>query len=175
VVGANYGHVPQFAETTAVAGQTVVLRIALRTEQEAQAALEADADRRVAEERARQAEAQARQVRQRRLDRTRRAGWWLLGAAVAAGGVGGVCLGLGQQASRTVDASADGTPWTDLRGSYDRAVAFQAGTTAAFSVAGAAVVSAAVLLVLGARKDRGDSASVPPATAVSFGLRQAAR
>jgi tetratricopeptide (TPR) repeat protein len=151
------GYERHVIERTLEAGETIVERVELRTEEDAAAArraLEAaDARRREMEERLRRAEAEERAKRERARRALRTGGWVALGAGAASLAAAGVLAALSSRAASDVEDVAPGTPWADVRGDHDRASSYRTGAIAALVAGGALAGTGAVLVgVTGSRE-----------------------
>jgi hypothetical protein len=157
IVVSRPGYERHVVERTLRAGETVVERIELRTEEDAAAARRAaeaaEAQRREMEGRLRRAEAEERAKRERARRAVRTGGWVALGAGAAAIAAAGVLGALSSSAASDVEAAAPGTPWDMVRDDHDRASSFRTGAIVALVAGGALAGTGAVLIGITSRRE----------------------
>jgi tetratricopeptide (TPR) repeat protein len=153
VVLTHPGYERQVLELSLAPGELASRRVTMQTEEEMaatrRAVQRAEGERRASDERLRRAVAEERRRRAHTRAILRGVGLGALAVGVAGLGVGGLLGGLSSNASSTVERAADGTPWTSLASSYDRAAELRTGAVVTLSIGAALAVAGGVLVTLG--------------------------
>ena len=151
LVASKPGYERQVVELKPKPGERLTEWLAMLTEEEGAATRKAvqlaEERQRVAQQALQLTQLRARKEREDRAFALRTAGWAGLGAGAAAG-VAAVTLGiLSMSEAQRVSDAADGTPWTEVQPSAQRASTYRTAAWSCAAGAGALAIAGAVLVV----------------------------
>src|SRR5262245_36212481 len=151
VVIGKPGYEQKVIEQEVRAGEISTLRIELRTEAEAVAALqsvrEIEGRRRAAEDRERSVRESGERVASRRRAIERVTGWTLLGAGLASLIAATAMGGVNEADNGRIESAPAWASWSSVDANYQRGEALRPAITATLVIGGALTVTASVLLV----------------------------